>query len=81
MEVVRSQKASANEILNSFVGIAGRKEAEFRVPHQFHIKGHSRARLRAIKKVSVWQVESQSIVGSYPFLAGLRFPMQIGQGE
>jgi len=60
MEVVRSQKASANEILNSFVGIAGRKEAEFRVPHQ----GHSRARLRAIKKVSVWQVESQSIVGA-----------------
>jgi hypothetical protein len=47
----------------------------------FRIKGHSRARLRAIKKVSVWQVESQSIVGSYPFLAGLRFPMQIGQGE
>jgi len=34
MEVARSQKASANEILNSFVGIAGRKEAEFRVPHQ-----------------------------------------------
>jgi hypothetical protein len=45
------------------------------------IKGHSIARLRAIRRVSVWPVESQSIVESYPFLAGLRFPIQIGQGE
>jgi len=38
-------------------------------------------RLNAIQKVSALQVESQSTVGSYPLFSGLRFPMQIGQGE
>ena len=38
-------------------------------------------RLDAIQRVLVLHVESQSIVGSYPFFAGLRFPMQTGQGE
>jgi hypothetical protein len=38
-------------------------------------------RLHAIQKASVLEVESQSIGESYPFFAGLRFPMQIGQGE
>jgi hypothetical protein len=38
-------------------------------------------RLDAIRRVLVLHVESQFIVGSYPFFAGLRFPMQTGQGE
>jgi hypothetical protein len=38
-------------------------------------------RLDAIQRVLVLHVESQSIVGSYPFFAGLCFPMQTGQGE
>ena len=33
------------------------------------------------QRVLVLHVESQSIVGSYPFFAGLCFPMQTGQGE
>ncbi len=57
------------------------------------IKAHSRGklcqelrafhgvRLDAIQRVLVLHVESLSIVGSYPFFAGLRFPMQTGQGE
>src|SRR5260370_26766141 len=38
-------------------------------------------RLHAIQKASVLEFESPSITGSYPFFTGLRFPMQIGQGE
>src|ERR1700686_3965853 len=39
-----------------------------------------RMRLYVIQKVSAFEIKYQS-AGVYPFFSGLRFPMQIGQGE